>query len=109
MTYKKVVEHLIEANARKWLEEILNENGIEYDYTMTMGSTLENDKDTDTIYWETVFTVRVNGIRKSVIVGGTADDLCGICTSVLWDKGKNILWMSVKKTREVLGIETLNL
>lgn len=106
MTYKKIVEMLIEEKARKFMDKVLEENRIEAEYVCVDGSTLENDKKRDTIFWETVLTVRINNIRRKYIVGGTADDLCGICASVVWNGKHDILWLSVKETREELGITT---
>lgn len=106
MTYKKIVEELIRAKANKWVEKLLEENGIDYRFTNSEVIEMENDKDRDTIYWQ----VRVEIIRNSyfsdwLVVGGTADDLAGICSSVIWDRNHNIVWMSVEETRKQLGIE----
>ena len=106
MTYKKIVERLVEDKARAFMEKALADNGIEAEYVIVDGSTLENDRKRDTVFWETVLTARINNIRRKYIVGGTADDLCGICASVIWNGKHDILWMSVKQTREELGITT---
>lgn len=105
MTYKKIVEMLVEDKAKSWLEKVLGDNLVDYDYIFVEGSTLENWKEPDTILWETVLTVKTDGIRRGVIIGGTVDDITGICPSVIWNAKKDILWMAVEKTREDLGIE----
>lgn len=104
MTYKKIVEYMVEDKARQWIEKVLNENSITAEYITVEGSTLENDKERDTVFWETVLTARIDGIRWKYIIGGTVDDFSGLCASVIWNIKKDILWMSVKKTREDLGI-----
>lgn len=112
MTYKKVVEAVIENESREWVKKIFSENEIDCDYISVDGSTLENSKKDDCIYFETVVTVRVGGFRKKVIVGGTAEDICGVSTSVLWNEKKDIqkpLWFETERTRKAMGIEKLEL
>ena len=109
MTYKKIVIDILQQQSREWVEKLLNENGIEYDFTWSDILELENDKEQDMIYWTVEVTVGMNGLRKVLQVGGTADDLTGICKSVIWDSKKNIVWMSVKETRDQLGITEFNI
>lgn len=112
MTYKKIVEFEIEQDARKWVEEVISESGYEEvygkPYVFIDSIELENDKRCDIVFWTVKADVRFesNMLRRHLEVGGTADDLCGICHSVIWDAAHDILWMSVKSTREALGIDT---
>lgn len=99
MTYKKLVAHLVERKAWKWAE------------TVTKCSVITSEVsdlhiESDTIYWEVSVEVRDNNsIYRTIRVGGTACDICGICESVIWNADKKeILWMSVEETRKQLGI-----
>ena len=113
MTYKKLAIELIRREADKWLEEVLKENGVCYHWVHTSDPTIEDCKEKDMFYWDCRANVVLSDSPKyetvRVIIGGTADDLVGVCSSVLWNEDKKILWMSVAKTREQLGIEKLDL
>lgn len=107
MTYKAIVKEMIRMSATEWIGKLLAENGIKYHYTVSDVTEMENDKKTDTIYWNV--RIEIHDERwsyKEVNVGGTADDMVGICNSCIWDADKkNIIWMSVESTREDLGIK----
>ena len=107
MTYKKIVEELIRAKANKWVRELLEENGIEYRFVTVGNAEMENDKERDTIFWHVpVEVVKEDYHHVSLTVGGTADDTCGICRSVIYrGSSLNVIWMEVEETREQLGIE----
>ncbi len=107
MTYKKIVAHLLEMTAQSWVEQLLEKNGIEYTFTSARETEMENDKERDTVYWKVPIEISRKGniIPTMVIVGGTADDLCGICKSVIWDEKNEIIWMAAKETREKLDID----
>ena len=107
MTYKKIVEGIVERESRQWVKELLKENGIE-GCIFSEGVKLENEKEHDQFSWEVELRVYVEGEEKTLIVGGVADDV-GIYKSVIWkaDHWKNlrdIIWMAVKNTRDCLGI-----
>ena len=106
-SYKKIVAHLLEMTAQSWVEQLLEKNGIEYTFTSVRETEMENDKEEGTVYWKVPIEISRKGniFPTVVIVGGTADDLCGICKSVIWDDKKEIIWMTVKETREKLGID----
>lgn len=107
MTYKKIVEGMVERESKQWVEELLKENGIE-GYIFSEGVKLENEKEHDQFSWEVELRVYVEGEGKTLIVGGVADDI-GIYKSVIWlaepwRSWRDIIWMAVKDTRDCLGI-----
>lgn len=105
MTYKKIVEGMVGLEAERYITQLLEKNGIDYKWTDSHVDSMKIDD--DTCYW----TVRV-GITgldyhtKYVVVGGTVDDMLGVCTSVVWtpDK-KKVLWFTVESTREFFKIK----
>ena len=108
MTYKSVLARVIEDEARAWVEEVLQENGIKASRLYTEDAVVK--KEDGNIYWDVKVIVQLeNGSRRTVIAGGTACDMFGISKSVIWDSEKNIIWMSVAKSRKQLGIEKLRL
>lgn len=111
MTYKAIVKNMIEIKAGNWVEKLLKENNIEYKWTEEEVTNLENDKESNTILYTCTVTITLEAYNKVVVlVGGTADDMCGICTSVIWDENHdNIIWMSVAETRNELGINEFKL
>ena len=110
MTYKKLAIELVRRAVRKWIEDVLTENGIDYKYVFADNPTMQNDKKHDCFYWDcTAEIILPNDETIKVIAGGTADDMIGVSESVLWNANKNILWMSVAETRKQLGITELNL
>ena len=108
MTYKKIVAHLLEMTAQSWVEQLLEKNGIEYRFTSARTEEIEmkNVKDLG-VLWEIPIEIywKENIFPTIVTVGGSADDTCGICKSVIWGEGHKIIWMGVKETREKLGID----
>ena len=108
MTYKKVLQSLIEREASKWLEEVLVEQGYKVKFCFGVETESENCKEYDSILWEVKCDVMFEGrpCYDHYIVGGSACDLTGICCSVIWDmeKHRNILWMANEETRKDLGI-----
>lgn len=111
MTYKKIVANLVEEDARNWMEKVLDANGYDKAFIFVEDVELENDKERDTVFWSVKVEVRFERdiLRYCFEIGGTADDLCGICHSVIWGRNREVLWMSVKETREDLGIESFKL
>ena len=112
MTYKAIVKEMIRAEAKGWLESVLEQHLINYRF-MDSGSVTEMyiDKEQDTVYWavKVSLNMAVFGPDTVVKVGGTADDLLGICCSVIWDGNGNIIWMANKDTRGSLGITEFKL
>lgn len=106
MTYKKIVANMVEADAIKWAEKVIRENGYGEVFVWSDGVELEHDKEGDMFLWTVSLTVSFHNdiISRHVDVSGTVDDVCGICHSVIWSKNHNILWMNVPQTRETLGI-----
>lgn len=112
MTYKAIVERMIEIDATKFIEKTLENNNIDFSFATPYEVSMENDKEEDTIFWDVKVEIydRKHLIPTRVIVGGTADSHCLICSSAIWDiEKKNLLWLSVKETREQLGIKEFKL
>ena len=105
MTYKAIVKSLISEEAERFVERALEKNEIAYSFTFIVETTMENDKEKDTIFWETEIEIILEDRKIAVVAGGTADDLTGICASCIWSAGKKkLLWMASRSTREQLGI-----
>jgi hypothetical protein len=105
MTYKKIVEGMVESSARKWVEELLEKSGFD---AFLFGANVEVKKDPDAPFWM-LWTVELDvHDRNSIMtyhisVGGTVDE-SGVCNSVIWNsKGHNI-WFNNADTREAFGI-----
>lgn len=109
MTYKRLAIELVRRSAITWLEETLEQNNIEYQLIVADDPIMVNDKK-DVFYFDcNMRIIFPTNKHINVIVGGTADDMLGVCNSVLWDENKKVLWMSVAETRKQLGITELNL
>lgn len=109
MTYKKCLEHLITVKSRKWIESLLAESSIQYRFVSCDDAVIEKDDD-GSFLWTCRVHVHTGEYGHEVVdVGGTVDDLVGICKSVVWDVNHMIVWMSSKGTREALGIEQFKL
>ena len=113
MTYKKIVAAMIESDARTWIENILE--GTDYENALVFNTDpvkFEYNKEHDHFFWTVKFNIspRRGYMIYSVIAGGTVDDLCGICCSVLWaEDGREIIWMNQPDTRKALGIDCFRL
>lgn len=105
MNYKKIVEGMIRRDSIEWLESLLTENGIGFKWVWDCGVDMEIQKQTDDIQYTVLCEVVMDSYSsKHFKVGGVVDD-CGIYHSVVFDgEGKNVLWMSVKESREQFGI-----
>ena len=112
MTYKAIVKELIRNDAKAWVEKLLKENGIAFRYTHSETTELEHDKESNSILWTAKIEIKMEGQATllTVYAGGTADDLLGICHSVIWNSDKKkILWMSSYDTRKSLGIKAFQI
>ena len=111
VTYKRIVKMLVEQEANAWLKKVLKENKVEYLFLSTSDPTMEIDKEIDSYLWEMKAEVYMDRyLKHEVIVGGTVDDLCGVCCSVIWNNGKkDTIWMAVPKIREALEIKEFKL
>lgn len=105
MTYKKIVEGLVERDSRDWVEKLLCEMNIPYKYIFVDVAELEKDKDNPYwIYYTCKTDVYLSDYEyKHIEVGGTVDSM-GVSHSVIWNANRKIIWMSVEKTRQDLGI-----
>lgn len=110
MTYKAIVSNLVSDATREWVKAVLKENGVEYKWVYAGTPKIEKGSAYGFL-WEAEATVYFEDRPSvTVIVGGTVDDLVGICCSVMWDESKtNTLWMSVEDTRRCLGITELKI
>ena len=105
MTYKKCLEHLITVKSRKWIESLLAESSIQHRFVSCDDAVIERDDD-GSFVWSCRVHVHTGEYGHEVVnVGGTVDDLIGICKSVVWDVNNMIVWASSKGTREALGID----
>lgn len=110
MTYKRLAMELVRRAVRKWIEDVLTENRIDYKCVFADNPTMQNDKKQDFFYWDCTAEITLPNCETiKVIAGGTADDVIGVSESVLWNANKKILWMAVAETRKQLGITELNL
>lgn len=111
MTYKAIVSNLVSDAAMEWVKAVLKENGVEYRWVYAATPKIERGSAYGGFLWEAEATVSFEGRPSvTVIVGGTVDDLVGICCSVMWNESKTeTLWMSVEDTRQCLGITELKI
>ena len=105
MTYKKIVERMIEMSVCRWVANLLVEYDIDYKYITPEISNIEKEGNLH-YQWEVEVKIALPDYRKvTVIAGGTVDDIVGICNSVIWNYDKKkILWMGAESTRKKLGI-----
>lgn len=96
MTFKKIVEALIEQEVYNELRKLTDSQ--DYVYIDTYPPTFEHEK--DMFMWECC----VNINHKSFVVGGTVDPMCGICVSCMRDENHKYVWFWVEETRRSLGI-----
>lgn len=105
MTYKAIVTALVEKSARKWVAKLLLEAGYVDYRVFADGTDITNDPEADMMLWNVKVFAWIGQTRHDFEVGGTVDDLCGICNSVIWDDGRHtILWMETASAREQFGI-----
>lgn len=111
MTYKKIVERMVEEEARRFVENALDVNGYDNAFVFVDSVDFEHSKASDLFYFTVCVDVRFKYdiAPHHIEVGGTVDDSCGICASVIWNKKHDALWMSVPETRKTLGIETFDI
>ncbi len=114
MTYKAIVEGMTRGIAKQWVQQLLDDNGIKYRWVDCDEASFENDR--PNLLWTCkVDIVLENYVHRSVIVGGSADDMIGICCSAIWrdigeqSLGKEPIWMNSCKSRWSLGIKEFRL
>lgn len=114
MTYKAIVKEMIRREAERWVCSIMDENNISYKWTSSETTDIEADKDSNGFLWEAKVDVYGrpgcgNGYIR-MLVGGSVDDMIGICCSVIWSADKKtIIWMASEETRKDLGITEFRL
>jgi len=109
MTYKAIVKEMIRREAERWVCSIMDENNISYKWTSSEITDIEMDKDSNGFLWEAkVIVCGIPGQRVyslPLFVGGSVDDMIGICCSVIWSSDKKtIIWMASEETRKDLNI-----
>lgn len=110
MTYKAIVKELVRQKAIRWIYDLLEEHEISHRYTFAKVVDMHIDKDSDGILWEVkvdVYGAPGCGLigYTTVYAGGSADELIGICPSVIWSSDKKtIIWMASEQTRKDLNI-----
>lgn len=105
MTFKAIVKMMIEQEADAWVRKLMDEAGFQYNWTSCTIQELTADKNYFgwTAYVD--ITSREGGYtHKRVEVGGTVDDITGICCSCIWNQNHELIWMAVPETRKALGI-----
>ena len=114
MTYKAIVKEMIRREAERWVCSIMDENNISYKWTSSEISDIKMDKDYNSFLWEV--KVDVCGIPGQRVyslplyIGGSVDDMIGICCSVIWSMDKRkIIWMASEETRKDLNITEFKL
>lgn len=112
MTYKKIVYGLIERDSQRWLEKLLDENGIEYLYTSIKDVSTEARKNKMLgRYYHCNIRITLDYLTdKTVQIGGVIDEY-GVYHSVIRDPDDimKIYWMAVEDTRKELGITEFKL
>lgn len=110
-TYKAIVADFVEKEAEQFLEEVLTENGIKYDFVLREGpAKLDRNTEYKTIFWDVSFNIyngRVLDMPK-VTVSGTVDTVAGICCSCIYCRG-SLVWMSTEEARRERGIDKLEI
>lgn len=109
MTYKGIIEMMIERESINWVEDLLKKNGFENYCTIGNGVEITKDKRVDYFLFDA--KIKVFGLEigvnneKQLIIGGTVDDTIGICTSVIWNADKSkVIWTSASDTRDLFKI-----
>ena len=109
MTYKKIVEEMLRTDSTEWVNDLLKENEIPYKWVFGCGVEMEKEKD-EILYTVLCEIVLENYSKRYVKVGGTVDDILGICHSAIWDgKQKNVIWMNTESGRDALKIKEFKL
>ena len=111
MTYKAIVKYMVEREAVRWVEQLLFE-AERWNLTTAVDTKFENARNIDSIMWETtveIVTGRMICETTKVIVGGTFDDVTGLCPSVIWNADKSKTLWGGESLRESLGITEFKL
>lgn len=104
MTFKKIVAGLVGRSADRWVRDLIGEGN--FDWTSTGSVSFDLDGTVGNTYTVEIEVVAKQGYsykKTKLFVGGSVDEY-NIYNSVIWDANHNIIWMSVEKTREDLGI-----
>ncbi len=104
MTFKSVVNHLVQDKAFTAFKKLMDESGIEYWYISPEDVEFEKYKNIH-YYWSMNAEVQFNRNHSCVYkIGGTVDDLIGICVSCI-HKNNELVWLFNPESREKLGIK----
>lgn len=105
MTYKTIVANMVREDSRNWLKKLLGDNNIEYKWVDTDNPDLQKEGNDNILYSCEIRVYREKYRPQTVTIGGTVDDILGICHSVIWNEKHDIIWMSREETRKSLGID----
>ena len=113
MTYKKLLGIAIENDAAKWVAKVMDKNDIKHE--LCVGYLKDMYFDDETLLYDVTVTIdrhdaRGNLYETEVVVGGAMNEVSGEFNhSVIWDSNHKIIWMSVRETREEMGITELRI
>lgn len=108
MTFKKIVTGLVGMSADRWVRDLIREGN--YDWTTVKSVSFDLDGTFGNQYTvEIEVTKRGLPYKKTQLFVGGAVDEYNIYNSVIWDESHNIIWMSVERSREELGITEFKL
>ena len=103
MTFKAIVKFMVGKEATEAIENLLKENGIEYKFALTEGVEFEKEYN---IHFLWTVGVKIHFERHSCTykIGGTVDDLLGICVSCVWNNDE-LVWLFNPESRKAMGFE----
>lgn len=104
MTYKKIVNEMLKRDSVEWVRELMKKNNIDHRWIDAGDPYIE--RRTDDMLYSVKLTVTMRDYEKKELeVGGSIDDLIGLCHSCVLDASNgHILWMNVPDTRKLIGI-----
>lgn len=108
MTFKNIVKGYVANDSKRWVEALLEENYITYDYIDSEDvEFMDNDKYGMT-YECTVKISRRHGWEHNTLVVGGAVDQYDIYHSCIHENGK-LIWMNQEESRKITNIEAFEL
>lgn len=104
VSYKSIVSNLLMEDSKAWVSQLLKGIDIDYNWLDAKIMQLEKEHDIDSILYSCEIRIW-KGYPRTLLVGGTVDDIVGICHSVIWNEKHDIIWMSREEARKSLGID----
>jgi len=102
MTYKKMVEGIVERDCQKWVDGFLADK--EKMFSLGEKTTLEIDKGTCFFHSEIKVYGAGNIIAPTYTVGGTVDEDGRVYKSIIKNMSGKIVWAATKELRDMEGI-----